>query len=133
MPDAKFWRVVFSTMASTRSHANKMFDLILFEKYVLMILVTILVATVLIRLSQCLPQFKTKRRKKLSSFNIRTMIVFGSGSNVYILFIHHLVTTDFVLTGGHTTEMLMLIQKLQWYRHGPVHCVMAQVNSVTHS
>jgi hypothetical protein len=37
------------------------------------------IALLLMRLSQCLPQYKMKRRKKLNVFNIRTMVIFGSG------------------------------------------------------
>jgi hypothetical protein len=37
------------------------------------------IALLLMRLSQCLPQYKMKRKKKLCVFNIRTMVIFGSG------------------------------------------------------
>jgi hypothetical protein len=40
---------------------------------------------------------------------------------------HRVLNIALFLLGGHTTEMLMLIQKLPWFRHGPAYCVLAQV------
>ena len=48
-------------------------------RFILIVIVTITIAVLFIRLSQCLPQFKSKRKKRVHGFNVRTMVIFGSG------------------------------------------------------
>lgn len=43
-------------------------------------MVTLVLGILLIRLLQCLPGQKIKRKKRLNTFNLRTMIIFGSGT-----------------------------------------------------
>jgi hypothetical protein len=54
-------------------------NMALLYQYTFLVIATAFVAIMFIRLSQCLPQYKSKRRKKLSTFNLKTMVIFGSG------------------------------------------------------
>jgi beta-1,4-N-acetylglucosaminyltransferase len=75
--------------------------------------VGLFVAVLCIRLSMCLPAYKSRRRKQhvKGLTRIHTLLVFGSG--------------------GHTTEMLMLVEKLDREKFGPVDCVLAQSDQTT--
>jgi hypothetical protein len=72
--------------------------------------VGLFVAALCIRLSMCLPAYKSRRWTHVKGC-ARTLLVFGSG--------------------GHTTEMLMLVEKLPRDRFGPVDCVLAQSDKTT--
>lgn len=66
----------------------------------------VLIGFVVVRLSVCLPCFRRKRRRHhVGSPPVKTMIVLGSG--------------------GHTSEMAMLVRSLPLERYHPVHCVLA--------
>jgi bacteriorhodopsin len=54
----------------------------LLYRYAFLAIATAFIAIMFIRLSQCLPQYKNKRKKKLSTFNLKTMVIFGSGKNM---------------------------------------------------
>ncbi len=83
-------------------------SLCLFVQFVVVTIITILV----IRLSVCLPMFSStpssdkKNKKKKSSY--RTMVIWGSG--------------------GHTTEMILLLQKLSSAKFNPIHSILAVVS-----
>ena len=72
-----------------------------------------------VRLSVCLPCFKRKARRRVltrgsgGSSPIQTVIVFGSG--------------------GHTTEMAMLIQSLSVDHYHPIHCILAASDTTSMS
>jgi hypothetical protein len=76
----------------------------------------------IVRLSVCLPVFSTQRPtsrarhgKKVGDdqrSTVKTMIIWGSG--------------------GHTTEMILLLQKLSPQKLSPVHCVLAQTDQTSY-
>ncbi len=79
---------------------------------------TSVVAFLIVRLSVCLPAFANQRgptpRKKNKDgtlATIRTMIIWGSG--------------------GHTAEMILLIEKLSNKKLSPVHCVLAETDKTS--
>ena len=59
----------------------------------------------IIRLSKCLPAYKSHRKRYKSKKELSVMVIFGSG--------------------GHTTEMLKMIGKLDPVRYRPFHFVLA--------
>jgi len=66
----------------------------------------LLMHVLVIRLSLCLPCFRRKAKRRVDSVQpIKTAIVFGSG--------------------GHTTEMAMLLRSVSVDHYRPIHCVLA--------
>jgi len=72
-------------------------------------ILALLVGSFIIRLSVCLPQFRKKHRKPKKK--VSTMIVFGSG--------------------GHTTEMLRLLVRLNADRYHPCHYVLSHSDTTS--
>lgn len=74
--------------------------------YLISILLTILIVVLTIRLSTCLPQYREGAKDsqgKKKSTSVKTIVFFGSG--------------------GHTTEMLRLINKLDKEKYRPIYFV----------
>lgn len=66
----------------------------------------LLMHVLVIRLSLCLPCFRRKAKRRVDSIQpIKTAIVFGSG--------------------GHTTEMAMLLRSVSVDHYRPIHCILA--------
>lgn len=73
---------------------------------VLVASVVLLMHVLVVRLSLCLPCFRRKVRRRVDRIHpIKTAIVFGSG--------------------GHTTEMAMLLRYVSIYQYRPIHCILA--------
>lgn len=73
---------------------------------VLVASVVLLMHVLVVRLSLCLPCFRRKVRRRVDRIHpINTAIVFGSG--------------------GHTTEMAMLLQYVSIHQYRPIHCILA--------
>jgi len=73
---------------------------------VLVAAVLLLIHLLVVRLSLCLPCFRRKTRRRVDrSHPVKTVIVFGSG--------------------GHTTEMAMLLRSVSIEQYRPTHCILA--------
>lgn len=94
-------------------------------------LVALLVTVCVMRLSVCLPAYRQRRKRKVQS-QVRTMIIFGSGlfynsSDMGFSIRRCEIVCICSSIGGHTTEMIMLLEKMQLKNFGPLQCIIAQV------
>jgi len=89
-----------------------------------LILWTTFLGGLLIRLTMCLPSYNKPRKISRKDEIVSTMIVWGSGNS----YTSNTSSSDKYLVGGHTTEMILLLKKINVNKFQPIYNVLANVS-----